>query len=651
MLLDPQLNLTLRPMQYPVFYEMYRQAIRNTWTVDEVDFSTDLADLRSRLTPAERHLINRLVAFFATGDSIVSNNLALNLYKHINSPEARMYLSRQLYEEALHVQFYLTLLDTYIPDLDERAQAFKAIESIPSIREKAQFCFRWMDSVQNLDQLNTIEERRQFLLNLICFATCIEGLFFFAAFAYVYFLRSKGLLHGLAAGTNWVFRDESCVADGTEVLTPRGWVGFRDLNEADLVAQFDLQSNAISFVRPLRIIRKRYSGPMHRFQHRKGGMHQLLTPDHDMVQKWAYQRQYSKCKADAFVPNGKKQIPVSGYKDGTQDVLDLVDRFKLAFQADGSMDDRYTGERCGTIPVRFTFTKERKINRLRQILDELGWPFATTQRTDGQTQIKVDVPVEHKPSKLLRDWVDISDKTSGWCREFLDELIQWDGYIPPEGEAYYRYYSSIEEANIDTIQMIAVLCGHHVSRGTQTDERKASYNKVHRAYIHEIETVSCGTLLHTLEEYDGYVNCVTVPTGAFVIRYDDKVSITGNCHMHFAFEVIKTVRQEEPELFDEELGERIARMIDEAIECETLFAQDLLSLGVAGLSTGDMRQYLEYVADQRLTMLELPVRYHARNPFPFMDLQDVQELANFFERRVSAYQVGVTGEVAFNEAF
>lgn len=332
MLLDPQLNLTLRPMQYPVFYEMYRQAIRNTWTVDEVDFSTDLADLRSRLTPAERHLINRLVAFFATGDSIVSNNLALNLYKHINSPEARMYLSRQLYEEALHVQFYLTLLDTYIPDLDERAQAFKAIESIPSIREKAQFCFRWMDSVQNLDQLNTIEERRQFLLNLICFATCIEGLFFFAAFAYVYFLRSKGLLHGLAAGTNWVFRDESA-------------------------------------------------------------------------------------------------------------------------------------------------------------------------------------------------------------------------------------------------------------------------------------------------------------------------------HMMFAFEVIKTVRQEEPELFDEELGERIAKMIDEAIECETLFAQDLLSQGVAGLSTGDMRQYLEYVADQRLTMLELPIRYHARNPFPFMDLQDVQELANFFERRVSAYQVGVTGEVAFNEAF
>ena len=84
--------------------------------------------------PAEKHLVNRLVAFFATGDSIVANNLVLNLYKHVNAPEARMYLSRQLYEEALHVQFYLTLLDNYIPDLGEREAAFAAIDNIPSIK-------------------------------------------------------------------------------------------------------------------------------------------------------------------------------------------------------------------------------------------------------------------------------------------------------------------------------------------------------------------------------------------------------------------------------------------------------------------------------------------------------------------------------------
>lgn len=331
-LLDPGFDLTLRPMRYPQFYEMYRDAIRNTWTVEEVDFSLDVNDLKHKLGPAERHLIERLVAFFATGDSIVANNLVLNLYQHINAPEARMYLSRQLYEEALHVQFYLTLLDTYLPDPVARAKAFDAVENIPSIRAKAEFCFKWIDSIQDLRRVETTAQRRQFLLNLICFACCIEGLFFFAAFAYVYYLRSRGLLHGLASGTNWVFRDESC-------------------------------------------------------------------------------------------------------------------------------------------------------------------------------------------------------------------------------------------------------------------------------------------------------------------------------HMAFAFEVIRTARSEEPELFDDELARQVVQMLEEAVECEMQFAQDVLSGGVAGLSPKDMRQYLQYCADQRLVQLGMPKHFGATNPFAFMDLQDVQEVTNFFERRVSAYQVGVQGEVAFDAAF
>jgi ribonucleoside-diphosphate reductase beta chain len=80
----------------------------------------------------------------------VANNLVLNLYTHLNAPEARMYLSRQLYEEALHVQFYLTLLDTYISEPEQRFAAFAAVERIPSVRRKAEFCFRWLDSLHQL---------------------------------------------------------------------------------------------------------------------------------------------------------------------------------------------------------------------------------------------------------------------------------------------------------------------------------------------------------------------------------------------------------------------------------------------------------------------------------------------------------------------
>src|ERR1700744_6655402 len=171
-LLDPGMNLTLRPMRYPQFYDRFRDAIKNTWTVEEVDLHSDLADLK-RLSPAERHLVSRLVAFFATGDTIVSNNLVLNLYQHVNAPEGRLCRSRQLFEEAVHVQFYLTLLDTYVPDDQERAAAFTAVENIPAIARKAEFCFKWIDSVFALRELRTVADRRAVLLNLICFAALL----------------------------------------------------------------------------------------------------------------------------------------------------------------------------------------------------------------------------------------------------------------------------------------------------------------------------------------------------------------------------------------------------------------------------------------------------------------------------------------------
>ena len=108
---------------------------------------------------------------------------------------------------------------------------------------------------------------------------------------------------------------------------------------------------------------------------------------------------------------------------------------------------------------------------------------------------------------------------------------------------------------------------------------------------------------------------------------------------------------QEPLLFDNDLGERITAMLEEAVDAEFQFAEDLLGEGVPGMSTADTRTYLEFVADQRLSQLGLPKRFNASNPFAFMELQDVQELSNFFERTVSAYQVGVEGDVAFDEDF
>lgn len=196
-------------MQYPQFFKLYKDSIKNIWTTEEIDFSIDYEHLRDKLNPKEAHLVKRLVAFFATADNLVAHNLVLNFYKHINSPEYRMFLGKQLFDEMLHVETYLLLVDNYLPDLAERAEAFDAYKNIPSVKLKADFCFKYMDSINNLDRLSSTQKRQQFVENLICFASCVEGLFFFGSFAYVYFLRNKGLLPGLATATNWVFRDET----------------------------------------------------------------------------------------------------------------------------------------------------------------------------------------------------------------------------------------------------------------------------------------------------------------------------------------------------------------------------------------------------------------------------------------------------------
>ena len=214
MILDSKLDLTLRPMKYPEFFQLYKNSIKNIWTTDEIDFSVDHEHLRDKLSPQEAHLIKRLVAFFATADNLVAHNLVLNFYKHINSPEFRMFLGKQLFDEMLHVETYLLLVDQYVPDVEERKAAFDAYQNVPSVKLKADFCFKYMDSIENLHKIDTDEDRRQFLENLICFAACVEGLFFFGSFAYVYFLRNKGLLPGLATATNWVFRDETLHIQG-----------------------------------------------------------------------------------------------------------------------------------------------------------------------------------------------------------------------------------------------------------------------------------------------------------------------------------------------------------------------------------------------------------------------------------------------------
>jgi ribonucleoside-diphosphate reductase beta chain len=127
-----------------------------------------------------------------------------------------------------------------------------------------------------------------------------------------------------------------------------------------------------------------------------------------------------------------------------------------------------------------------------------------------------------------------------------------------------------------------------------------------------------------------------------------------SCHMAFAFDVVHTVRREEPDLFDDAMSIQVRDMLREAVDVEASFADDILMGGVTGLSAHNMREYLEFTADQRLSNLGMAPMFNTKNPLPFMELQDVQELSNFFERRVSSYQMAMkstASDIRFDESF
>jgi ribonucleoside-diphosphate reductase beta chain len=122
-------------------------------------------------------------------------------------------------------------------------------------------------------------------------------------------------------------------------------------------------------------------------------------------------------------------------------------------------------------------------------------------------------------------------------------------------------------------------------------------------------------------------------------------------HMDFAYGVVDIVRKEQPELFTKELEADVREMLADAIEAEVAFSQDTLQLGVLGMNEVDMRQFLEFSADQRLMRLGYKTEYDVENPYDFMALQELQPLTNFFEKRVTEYQSGTTGKVSFDEEF
>ena len=106
-------------------------------------------------------------------------------------------LSLTYIRENIHAETYGHFVRLFAPTPDTRDQLFGAIETVPTVQAKADWCFKWFDRAT-----------RPFASRLVAFAI-VEGVFFCSSFAAIYWFRQRGLLPGLCFSNELIARDEN----------------------------------------------------------------------------------------------------------------------------------------------------------------------------------------------------------------------------------------------------------------------------------------------------------------------------------------------------------------------------------------------------------------------------------------------------------
>lgn len=199
-------GLLLKPVTYEWAYELYNQAVANTWFPHEVQLGEDLADF-GKMTDEERHALTHLMSYFNPNELLVNKALAFGVYPYVNSAEAHLYLAKQMWEEANHCMAFEYVLETFPID---RKAAYEAHVSVPSMAAKEAFEVKYIRrmSEDTLDITST-EGKQDFVRNLVAFNVILEGIWFYSGFMVALSFRQRNLLRNFGALIDWIVRDES----------------------------------------------------------------------------------------------------------------------------------------------------------------------------------------------------------------------------------------------------------------------------------------------------------------------------------------------------------------------------------------------------------------------------------------------------------
>ena len=201
--------IQLYPMKHKFAWEYYNKANANHWLPTEISMQLDIEQWKNPavISADERSALETVLGFFTTADSIAANNVVMGFYKHVTSPEIRMYLLRQAYEEAIHTHAYQYIVESL--GMDE-AKIFNMYREVDAIYDKEEFILGFNNGIfDGTFKTGTFAADQQFLENWCVFSLIMEGIFFYSSFAVVLGFKRQNKMVGSAEQIEYIMRDES----------------------------------------------------------------------------------------------------------------------------------------------------------------------------------------------------------------------------------------------------------------------------------------------------------------------------------------------------------------------------------------------------------------------------------------------------------
>lgn len=549
-------RVEFKPYEYPDALKFVEALQSSIWNHREFNFTQDINDFNVNLNEYEKGVVKRTL--LAISQIEISVKLFWSkLFDHFPKPEFNALGVMLAYNELVHEQSYSELLEI-LGFNDE----FSKILQVPEIQGRVEYLQKYIKGSAD-------NARQAYTLNIALFSSFIENCSLFSQFFIMKSMNQhKNYFHGVDNVISATMLEEDCFIEGTEVMTPQGWRLLEDMKIGDDVYGF--KEGELRLEKVIKTTSKNFEGNLIKIGNKRH--HKIVTPNHDMIlhnSKGWYKETAEQAKLTNCV-----YVPVTAkYSEGNSKKLTDLERIYIAVQADGSKSYWYNhmGEKLergisGGYNYILGLSKQRKIERFDLLLRSTGIKHTRTESKDGSVNYYLSLGNEYNYKKF-NTWINLTDVSREWCEDFINEILLWDGH----DYEYEKGYSSTDKSNIDIIQQISVLAGYRSKvRRNKDSQRKATYNDCYKINFtnKDSESTRAHSYKKELVDYSGKVNCITVPSGGIVTRYQDSVFISGNCHAKVGAWLISLIKEEYPEWFDEDFEKKMTRACKKAYEAE-----------------------------------------------------------------------------------